>query len=88
MSELDVRIVELEAMRVAGVHGFGPSPEMAAWEKLLAWARPLGLLDDPGSYRIFGFNNPNPTEDKKEYGYELWIRVLKHHRARNLHRAG
>ena len=36
MSELEVRIVYLEPMRVATFHGFGASPELLAWEKLSA----------------------------------------------------
>ena len=24
---------------------------------------------------VFGFNNPNPSEGKKEYGYEFWVKV-------------
>ena len=75
MSDLEVRIVQLEPMRVASLWAFGPSPEIEAWEKLTAWAKPRGLLDDPQSHRIFGFNNPNPSPGSPNYGYELWIEV-------------
>ncbi|MBN1483659.1 MAG: effector binding domain-containing protein [Chloroflexia bacterium] len=75
MSALDVRMVELEPMRVASFWGFGPNPEEKAWEKLLAWARPRGLLDDPGQHRLFGFNNPNPSKGSPNYGYEVWIEL-------------
>ena len=75
MSELEVRIIKLEPMRVASLHGFGEQPETAAWEKLQAWAGPQGLLDDPERHRIFGFNNPNPSAGSPNYGYELWIEV-------------
>ena len=34
MSKLDVRIVRLEAMRVASAYGFGASPEGIAHEKI------------------------------------------------------
>lgn len=73
MSELKVRIVKLEPMRVASVYGFGESPEREAWEKLIAWAKPKSLLDDLEQHRIFGFNNPNPSPGSPNYGYELWI---------------
>ena len=33
MSDLDVRIVKLEPVRVASFHGFGESPEDEAWNK-------------------------------------------------------
>jgi DNA gyrase inhibitor GyrI len=75
MSDLDVRIVKLEPMRVASIWGFGQIPEEAAWQKLNGWAEPRGLLDDPEKHRIFGFNNPNPSAGSPNYGYELWIEV-------------
>ena len=42
MSELDVRIVKLEPMRVASAHGFGTNPEEQAWDKILD-----DLMKDP-----------------------------------------
>ena len=75
MSELDVRIVRLEPVRVASFWGFGKSPEGLAWEKLLDWARPRGLLGDPEQHRLFGFNNPDPSAGSPNYGYEVWIVV-------------
>jgi DNA gyrase inhibitor GyrI len=73
MSELDVRIVKLEALRVASVHAYSGSPEQDAMEKLIAWAKPKGLLDDRETHRIFGFNNPDPSPGSPNYGYEFWI---------------
>ncbi len=75
MSELEVRIVKLEPMRVASAHAFSASPEQEAWAKLLAWAKPKGLLDDRERHRIFGFNNPDPSPGSPNYGYEFWIIV-------------
>jgi DNA gyrase inhibitor GyrI len=75
MSKIDVRIVELEPMRVASFWGFGASPESEAWEKLLAWANPEGLLDKHEIHPMFGFNNPNPSAGSPNYGYEAWIAV-------------
>jgi DNA gyrase inhibitor GyrI len=39
------------------------------------WASSKGLLDNPKNHPLFGFNNPNPSPGRAEYGYELWIRV-------------
>jgi DNA gyrase inhibitor GyrI len=75
MDKLQVRIVELEPMRVASVHAYSATPEHDAWEKLIAWAEPKGRLEDRASYRIFGFNNPNPSPGSPNYGYEFWITV-------------
>jgi DNA gyrase inhibitor GyrI len=73
MSELEVRIVQLESMRLASAHGFGDSPEAQAWDKILAFARSKGL--EPGQARFFGFNNPNPSPGSPNYGYDQWMTV-------------
>ena len=44
MSDLDVRIVKLEPMRVASVRAVSESPEVDAWSKLRSWAEPKGFL--------------------------------------------
>jgi len=75
MSDVDIKIAKIEPMRVASVWGFGHSPEELAWEKLQAWAGPKNLLDKSEKYRIFGFNNPNPSAGSPNYGYELWLEV-------------
>lgn len=75
MDKLEVRIVELEPMRVASVHGYSATPEHDAWEKLIAWAEPRGLLEGRASFRIFGFNNPDPSPGSPNYGYEFWLTV-------------
>jgi AraC family transcriptional regulator len=63
----------LESIRVAAARGFGRSPEPIAWSKILSWAEPLGLLG--GEVRFLGFNNPSPSPDSLNYGYEQWITV-------------
>lgn len=62
-------------MSVASVRAIGKNPEHDAWEKMRAWAEPKGLLGDIKKHPVYGFNNPDPSPDKKEYGYEFWIRV-------------
>jgi len=46
---------------MASALGFGLSPEIEAWNKLLKWAGLKGLLEDLGNRRFFGFNNPDPS---------------------------
>lgn len=75
MRELTVRIVRLEPARVVSVYGFGEEPEKEAWQKLVAWAEPRGLLDTPDQHRIFGFNNPSPSPGSPNYGYEFWLTI-------------
>jgi AraC family transcriptional regulator len=75
MNELEVKIVKLEPMRVASFHAYGNSPELDAAQRLVDWAKPLGLLDNPEKHRIFGFNNPSPSPGSPNYGYEFWITI-------------
>jgi DNA gyrase inhibitor GyrI len=75
MEAFNVRIVRLEPMRVASAHGFGPSPETEAWDKLISWTKLKGLLEDLGVHRFFGFNNPNPSPGSPNYGYEQWMTI-------------
>ncbi len=75
MSELEVKIVRLEPMRVVSTHGFGAGPEGIAWEKLRAFMDAQGMLGEIGRHRYFGFNNPSPSPASPNYGYEQWITV-------------
>lgn len=75
MSETNIRIVELEPMHVASVRVISTSPEYDAWQRMKAWAQPRKLLENLKEHPVFGFNNPNPSIGKKEYGYEFWIKI-------------
>jgi effector-binding domain-containing protein len=73
MSKLDVRIVNMEPMRVAVAHGFGPSPEAIATDQMLAFLASKGLAFE--DVRWFGFNNPDPSPGSPNYGYDVWATV-------------
>ena len=75
MADIEVRIVRLEPMRVLSFHAFSKSPEIDGWKKMEAWSKTKELLKDPEKHPVYGFNNPDPSPDKKEYGYEYWIKV-------------
>jgi DNA gyrase inhibitor GyrI len=76
MSQINVRIVKLEPIRVASAYGFGPSPEMLAHKSMVGFLTEQGLLDGYGTiYRHFGFNNPSPSLGSPNYGYEIWVNV-------------
>lgn len=75
MKEMDVKIVTLEPMHVASARVVSESPEIDAWEKLKNWAEPRGYLNNLKEHPVFGFNNPSPEPEQKEYGYEFWIKV-------------
>jgi DNA gyrase inhibitor GyrI len=75
MDTLKVRIEILEPMRVASIRVVSEHPETEAWERLRLWAEPRGFLKDPRQHPVFGFNHLSPSPERKEYGYEFWIRV-------------
>jgi DNA gyrase inhibitor GyrI len=75
MEQLEVSIVTLPPMRVACINGFGAEPESQAFDKMKAWAKARALLGK--SYRLFGYNNPDPTPGSPNYGYDVWITVDK-----------
>lgn len=72
---LEVKIVQLEPMFVASFPAYGPAPEDEAWNNLVTWARPLGLLNDPEKHRIFGFDTVGSSPSSENRGYEFWIEV-------------
>jgi DNA gyrase inhibitor GyrI len=75
MEELEVRILTLPPMRVACINGFGESPEAQAFDKLKKWAIHHQLLGKP--YRLFGYNNPDPSPGSPNYGYDVWFTVVE-----------
>ncbi|RDE17630.1 MAG: hypothetical protein C4K49_01645 [Candidatus Thorarchaeota archaeon] len=77
MKELQVRIVKLKPMRVASVRVVSETPERDAWGRMKAWAEPRGLLANIQEHPVFGFNNPDPSPDRKDYGYEFWVPIGK-----------
>lgn len=75
MSDMEVHIVKLPPMRVACVNGFGQGPEERAFDKMKAWATAHDMLGK--DYRLFGYNNPDPSPGSPNYGYDVWITVDK-----------
>ena len=77
MSEIVVKIVELEPMRVVSAYGFGAEPEGIAWEKIMAFAEKNSINLSDNATTTFGFNNPNPSTGSPNYGYEIWLPVAE-----------
>ena len=75
MSEIDVKIVNLEPSRVISAYGFGTEPEGTAWKKLKAFGLEKGLFKEGEYPATYGFNNPNPSKGSPNYGYEIWLPV-------------
>ena len=51
---------------------------------LTEWAKGKDYLNNLKKHPIFGFNNPEPTKGKKEYGYEFWIKVYSEYTERGI----
>ena len=75
MSDLNVRMIDLPAMRVAATLGFGAEPEAQAWQFLWDWVKEQGLEATASERRFFGFNNPDPHPGSSNYGYEQWMTI-------------
>lgn len=75
MTEMNVRIVELEPLHVAAAYGFSSNPEGIAWDKLTEYMKSKGMDKDNEQRRFFGFNNPSPAPGSPNYGYEFWVTV-------------
>ena len=75
MNNLEVKIVQLEPMRVASSLGFGGNPEELAFTQLSEYANRRGLLENGILPITYGFNNPDPSPGSPNYGYEIWLPV-------------
>ena len=75
MENQDIRIITLPPLRVASFYAFCKNPETEAWDKVYKWANSHGVWQDAPMVRIFGFNNPNPSEGSPNYGYEFWLTI-------------
>ena len=74
----DIKVIkELSPMKVACFTYFGDEPESHAFEELKKWANAHGISFSDQSYRIFGYNNPDPSDvDSDEtYGYEFCVTI-------------
>ncbi|MEJ2614701.1 MAG: GyrI-like domain-containing protein [Ignavibacteriaceae bacterium] len=72
---MEVNIKKIEPGRFISFYGFGKQPEEEATNKLLKWCKERNISIDDNKNVIYGFNNPNPTKDSPEYGYEFWLEV-------------
>lgn len=76
MTELPVRIVNLEPISLICFNGYGEEPETQALNQLNAWVE---AHNQKG--RIFGYNNPDPSAGSPNYGYDACMQVDKNTQA-------
>ncbi len=74
LSETEVRLERLEAMRAAYVHVFSNTPEEDAGKKMMDWVGSKGLLEGSAEARLFG-RNTYPTDNPEPHGYEFYLTV-------------
>lgn len=75
IGSFDVRILQLPPMAVAAAQYTGEDPELHAQQLLRAFIEQSGLAARKPDARVFGFNNPCPTQDQPVYGYELQVTI-------------
>lgn len=71
----DVRVVQLPPFTVAASHFVGDNPEANAGNRLSAFLKNSALYRVKPDARVFGFNHPNPCQEKAHYGYEFWVTI-------------
>ncbi|MFH2039391.1 MAG: GyrI-like domain-containing protein [Chloroflexota bacterium] len=75
MSDLNVRIVNLPAMRVICFNGFGKNPEDQAYTMASKWLKDNGMWETRKDHQFFGYDNPDPSPGSPNYGYDVWVTV-------------
>ncbi len=73
----DVRIVQLPPFTVAASHFVGDNPEENAGSRLCEYLKSSDLYRIKPDARVFGFNHPNPSQNRPHYGYETWVTIPK-----------
>lgn len=82
MKDEQVRIVEMKDQKVALAHGTGKEigePEEEAWDKLMRWIKEEDVLEEKDGFQLFGRNNPPPTEENEEYGYDQMVTLYNNY---------
>jgi DNA gyrase inhibitor GyrI len=71
----DVRILHLPPCTVAASHFIGPDPELNSGNGLMDFIKKVNLYKIKPDARVFGFNHPNPSQNRPDYGYEFWVTI-------------
>lgn len=71
----DVRILHLPPFTAVSSHFIGASPEAEVGKGIIEFIKESGLAGIKPDARVYGFNNPNPSPNAAEYGYEFLVTV-------------
>jgi len=69
------RIVLLPPVTVASYHFVGENPEETVGDVVDKFACESKLYEKKPDARMFGFNHPNPSPKRTNYGYEVWVTI-------------
>ncbi|SHM90180.1 DNA-binding transcriptional regulator, MerR family [Anaerosporobacter mobilis DSM 15930] len=72
---LEVRMVLLPPCTVASFHYVGENPEEVVGNQMSKFVQESKIYERKPDARMFGFNHPNPSEDREFYGYEDLITI-------------
>ena len=74
----DIKVIRsLEPMKAACFTYYGEDPESHAFDVLRQWANEHDVFFRGQGYRVFGYNNPDPSEPGSDetYGYEVCVTI-------------
>ncbi|QUI23414.1 AraC family transcriptional regulator [Vallitalea pronyensis] len=73
----DIKVLkEIKPMKVAYYCYYGKNPEENAFLVIKEWLKKSDFNNTKQDFRIFGFNNPSPSNpQQEEYGYEVCVTI-------------
>lgn len=74
-SKMNIRILYLAPATVAACHYMGDNPEENAEKILARFIKESNLTALKPDFRMYGFNNPSPTKEMEQYGYEFFVTI-------------
>ncbi len=77
MKSSEIRVLQLEPLRLATLLGSGRTPERSAWRALLDWARQNGCLETTPAPRFFGYD---VWRTKDTHDYRVMMTISADHR--------
>ncbi|MCL1843687.1 MAG: effector binding domain-containing protein, partial [Defluviitaleaceae bacterium] len=75
LTKLNVRILQIAPATVASYHFIGENPEEKVGAVISQFAKESNLYEIKPDSKLYGFNHPNPSEDREHHGYEDWLTI-------------
>lgn len=72
----DIKVIKsLPEQKAACFTYYGPEPEGHAFEVMKAFAKKMKISLHDSSYRVYGYNHPDPSDGEEVYGYEVCVTI-------------